>query len=312
LYSKLVKAGCTTSLCRNPRQIVDLVRSGWSLEAVAREFEPSAPTAQNWVRQADVDEGRRSAGTTTRAAREFDRGPSVSGAKKPACGLRLSSGMRRSGPMTTSVGNADRRENSVARGNSSCGVRTQNPPRPAAYPVAGRPPKDAGLERNLVGGSRHANFDHGYEDHPQRQPSTKSGQVHGASIRPTRCISGEAVIIVPIQGGTIATATAEPAPFPYSLHSLLHKVTHESSGARSESWEKCDQPWKRTGQSSVGTAQGRAEAAANSGHRSVVLGLGLRVFQLFMIAATRGVSNIGEEIPPESARRGRTERLPGT
>ena len=39
------------------RQIVDLVRSGRSAEAVAREFDPSAVMVRNWVRQADVDEG---------------------------------------------------------------------------------------------------------------------------------------------------------------------------------------------------------------------------------------------------------------
>ncbi len=35
-------------------QIVDLVRSGRSPEAVAREFEPSALTIRNWVKQADI------------------------------------------------------------------------------------------------------------------------------------------------------------------------------------------------------------------------------------------------------------------
>ena len=55
------------------RQIVDLVRSGRSAEAVAGEFEPSAATVRNWVRQADVDEGRRSDGTTTRDREELGR-----------------------------------------------------------------------------------------------------------------------------------------------------------------------------------------------------------------------------------------------
>ena len=55
------------------RQIVDLVRSGRSPEAVAREFEPSAATVQNWVRQADIDEGRRSDRTTTRERDELGR-----------------------------------------------------------------------------------------------------------------------------------------------------------------------------------------------------------------------------------------------
>ncbi len=47
------------------RQMVELVRSGRSVEALAREFEPSAGAIRNWVKQADLDEGRRSDGLTT-------------------------------------------------------------------------------------------------------------------------------------------------------------------------------------------------------------------------------------------------------
>ena len=47
------------------RQIVELVRSGRTVEEVAREFEPSAGAIRNWVKQADLDEGRRSDGLTT-------------------------------------------------------------------------------------------------------------------------------------------------------------------------------------------------------------------------------------------------------
>lgn len=42
------------------RQIVALAHSGRSPEALAREFEPSASTIRNWVRQADIDAGRHS------------------------------------------------------------------------------------------------------------------------------------------------------------------------------------------------------------------------------------------------------------
>ena len=41
------------------RQMVDLVRSGRTPEALSREFEPTAQAIWNWVRQADRDEGRR-------------------------------------------------------------------------------------------------------------------------------------------------------------------------------------------------------------------------------------------------------------
>ena len=37
------------------RQIVELVRAGRSPAELAREFEPTAQTIQNWVRQADRD-----------------------------------------------------------------------------------------------------------------------------------------------------------------------------------------------------------------------------------------------------------------
>ena len=50
-----------------------LVRSGPSPAAVAREFEPSAATIWNRVRQADIDEGRRNDGTTTRDREELGR-----------------------------------------------------------------------------------------------------------------------------------------------------------------------------------------------------------------------------------------------
>ena len=42
------------------RQIVALAFSGWSPEVLAREFEPSASTIRNWIRQADIDAGHRS------------------------------------------------------------------------------------------------------------------------------------------------------------------------------------------------------------------------------------------------------------
>src|SRR5580704_5929729 len=39
------------------RQMVDLVRSGRTPEALSREFEPTAPAIWNWVRQADRHDG---------------------------------------------------------------------------------------------------------------------------------------------------------------------------------------------------------------------------------------------------------------
>ena len=55
------------------RQMVELVRSGRAVGELAREFEPSAGAIRNWVKQADVDEGRRSDGLTTEEREELRR-----------------------------------------------------------------------------------------------------------------------------------------------------------------------------------------------------------------------------------------------
>ena len=47
------------------RQLIELVRSGRSPEALAAEFEPSAQTIRNWVVQAARDAGERHDGPTT-------------------------------------------------------------------------------------------------------------------------------------------------------------------------------------------------------------------------------------------------------
>ena len=43
------------------RRMVDLVRAGRTPESLGEEFEPSAQAIRNWLRQADRDEGRRTA-----------------------------------------------------------------------------------------------------------------------------------------------------------------------------------------------------------------------------------------------------------
>ena len=47
------------------RQMVELVRSGRTPEELGKEFEPTAQSIRTWVKQADLDEGRRSDGLTT-------------------------------------------------------------------------------------------------------------------------------------------------------------------------------------------------------------------------------------------------------
>ncbi len=55
------------------RQMVELARAGRTPEELAREFEPSAQTIRNWVRQAELDEGIRSDGLTTAEREELRR-----------------------------------------------------------------------------------------------------------------------------------------------------------------------------------------------------------------------------------------------
>ena len=55
------------------RRIVVLVRGGQTIESLSREFGPSWGTIQNWVKQADRDEGRSAEGFTTEEKAEMRR-----------------------------------------------------------------------------------------------------------------------------------------------------------------------------------------------------------------------------------------------
>ena len=55
------------------RQMVELVRAGRMPEELAKEFEPTAQAIRNWVRQADLDEGRREDGLTSAEREELRR-----------------------------------------------------------------------------------------------------------------------------------------------------------------------------------------------------------------------------------------------
>jgi transposase len=50
--------------------MVELVRSGRTPEALAREFEPTAQSIAHWVRQVERDAGQRRDGGATSAERE--------------------------------------------------------------------------------------------------------------------------------------------------------------------------------------------------------------------------------------------------
>ncbi len=54
-------------------RLMDLVRAGRTPESLSREFHVSAQSIRNWVRQADLDAGRRSDGLTTQEREELNR-----------------------------------------------------------------------------------------------------------------------------------------------------------------------------------------------------------------------------------------------
>ncbi len=54
-------------------QMVELVRSGRTPEELSREFEPTAQSIWNWVRQAERDQGVRTDGPTTDEKEELRR-----------------------------------------------------------------------------------------------------------------------------------------------------------------------------------------------------------------------------------------------
>ena len=55
------------------QQMVDLVRAGRSPDALAKEFEPTAQAIRNWVKQDDLDKGRRQDGLSTEERAELRR-----------------------------------------------------------------------------------------------------------------------------------------------------------------------------------------------------------------------------------------------
>ena len=55
------------------RKMIELVRSGRTPYELSKQFEPTAVTISNWVKQADLDEGRRADGLTTDERKELAR-----------------------------------------------------------------------------------------------------------------------------------------------------------------------------------------------------------------------------------------------
>jgi transposase len=50
-----------------------MVRAGRTPESLGRQFEPTAQAIRNWVRQADLDDGRRADGLTTEEREELSK-----------------------------------------------------------------------------------------------------------------------------------------------------------------------------------------------------------------------------------------------
>jgi transposase len=55
------------------QQMVELVQAGRTPNELAQEFEPTAESIRNWVKQAEIDGGQRSDGLTTDEKQELAR-----------------------------------------------------------------------------------------------------------------------------------------------------------------------------------------------------------------------------------------------
>lgn len=55
------------------QQMVELVRAGRTPNELALEFEPTAESIRNWVKQAEIDEGQRTDGLTSEEKQELAR-----------------------------------------------------------------------------------------------------------------------------------------------------------------------------------------------------------------------------------------------
>jgi transposase len=55
------------------RRMVELARAGLSPEKLSREFEPSAQAIRKWIKQSELDEGKRSDGLRTDEREELTR-----------------------------------------------------------------------------------------------------------------------------------------------------------------------------------------------------------------------------------------------
>jgi len=55
------------------QQILDLARAGRTADELAKEFEPTAQTIRNWIKQSELDHGQRQDGLTSDEKAELTR-----------------------------------------------------------------------------------------------------------------------------------------------------------------------------------------------------------------------------------------------
>jgi transposase len=55
------------------QQILELARAGRSPDELAKEFEPTAQTIRNWIKQSELDHGQRQDGLTSEEQAELTR-----------------------------------------------------------------------------------------------------------------------------------------------------------------------------------------------------------------------------------------------
>jgi transposase len=55
------------------QRLLDLVKAGRTPESLEKTFEPTAQTIRNWMKQADLDAGKRTDGLTTEERQELAR-----------------------------------------------------------------------------------------------------------------------------------------------------------------------------------------------------------------------------------------------
>ena len=109
------------------QQMIELVKAGRSPEELSREFERTAQTIHNWVRQIDIDAGVRSDGLTSLEREELRR------LRRENKQLRIEREILKKAAAWFA-----QETDSVETKNASCSIIHQPPHAPEAHIVDGR------------------------------------------------------------------------------------------------------------------------------------------------------------------------------